>query len=414
MTRVGQVIASLALLLAACGDLDTAYGVRTGESLNGVRVLHDALAARTSLRDAWLLTPALDDADLLVYVATDHALPDAEASLWLQDWLAAAKSPRQVLIVVRDGNVTGQVCRRWAAEKRRSGQAEAAARLEARARAEQDDHVEVPEIATDTDLFLMVTQEVAPVTKLDGLGLADAPTTLTLGAWLDPEDDGEVLIRADGKPFAVSWPIGDQGELLVVANATGLVDGALPDPRARQLLQALLDEVLRYQPQPTPNAVWLGSLRVRDAEPPELNMLSFLTMSPFAWPLWHLLVLLLVVVLARAAWLGRREARQNLEIARFSRHVDALAGHMARAAAHDPTVAHDAATALAAATGRAPPPDELPTADAAVAWLHTLAEVRDHASNIHGVPPEEHTRGPVRNAPGPTPGSLVSRKGDDV
>ncbi len=358
-----------ALLLTACADLDTTYGTRTGTSINGVRVLHDALATRTHLRDAWLLTPQLDDADLLVYVATDHALPDLATSDWLVDWLEAGKTPRQVVLVLRDGNVTGALCRRWANGMRLGGQLDAAQRLEARAHAEAADHVAVPAVVSDTDLFVLATRETAPVERLDGLGLTEAPTTLTLGAWLDPEDDGEVLLTADDHPLAVSWPVGEHGALLVVANATGLVDGALPDPRARKLLAALLDEIVAYHPAPQPTAVWLGSLHVRDTAPPDLNMLGFLGRAPFAWPLWHLLALLAVAVLARAAWLGRREPRANAEVARFSRHVDALAGHLARAAAKDPRVARDAAAALAAATGRAPPPDDLTSAAEAVAWL---------------------------------------------
>ncbi len=355
--------------LVACGDLDTTYGARTGHSINGVRVLHDALEARTTMRDAWLLSPGLDDADLLVYIATEHELPDTQASLWLQDWLADGETARQAVIIVRDGNVTGTLCRRWSAEMRKAGQTEMAERLDARAEADRGDQVTLPEIVSETDLFVMATRESAPVQKLDGLGLSEAPTTLMLGASLDPEDDGDVLISADDQALAVAWPIGEHGQLLVVANATGFVDGALPDPRARKLLQALLDEILRYHGEHKPKAVWLGSMRVRESEPPELNMLSFLAMAPFAWPLWHLLALLLVVVLARAAWLGRREGRRDVEVVRFSRHVDALAGHMARASAKDPEVARDAAAAWAAAVGRPPPPETLATADDAIAWL---------------------------------------------
>ena len=372
------------LFLLGCSDLDTTYGARTGESVNGVRVLRAELEARTELRDAYLLSPHSADADLLFYFATDHNLPDVNASDWLQKWLMSGDSPRQVVIILRDGNVTAPLCRRWAEEMRKSAKAEMADRLEARAAAEENDHVSVPAEVSDTDLFLVATRETAPVQTLEGLGLTEAPTLLTLGAWIDPEDDGEVLIAADDQPFAVGFPwfatpVADDaddevhGRLVVVANATALVDGAMPDPRARKMLAALLDEILFFHGEKPPRAVWLGSLRVREADPPELNMLSFLWMPPFAWPLWHLLALLLVVVLARAAWLGRKEALRDREIARFSRHVDALATHMARAAVADHAVAQDAAVALAAAMNRPPPPQTVRSADDAVQWLAQTA-----------------------------------------
>jgi hypothetical protein len=363
----------LPFCLLGCSDLDTTYGARTGDSINGVRVLRAELEARTDLRDAYLLSPHSADADLLFYFATDNNLPDFNASDWLQKWLLEGEeSPRQVVIILRDGNVTAPLCRRWAAEMRKSAQVEMANRLDARARAEQNDHVNVPDQVSDTDLFVVATRETAPVRTVDGLGLTEAPTLLTLGAWLEPEDDGDVLIAADDEPFAVAWPMGENAQLLVVANATALVDGAMPDPRARRLLAALLDEIARFHGDKKPRAVWLGSLRVREADPPDLNMLSFLWMPPFAWPLWHLLALLLVVVLGRAAWLGRKEALRDRETARFSRHVDALATHMARAAVDDHAVAQDAAVALAAAMNRPPPPQTVRSADDAVQWLaHT-------------------------------------------
>lgn len=371
MTTLGRALFFL-VFFSACSDLDTSYGARSGDSINGVRVLREELEARTDLRDAWLLSPRSAEADLLFYFATDNELPDAKASQWLHKWLEEAKTPRQVVIVLRDGNVTAPLCRKWAAEMRKSAQPEMADRLEARAIAEESDHVHLPAEVSATDLFVVATRETAQVHKLEGLGLSEPPTLLTLGASIDPEDDGDVLIAADDEPFAVAWAVGDDAQLVVVANATALVDGAMPDPRARKLLMALLDEVLRFYDGKKPNAVWLGSLRVREADPPELNMLSFLTMSPFAWPLWQLLALLLVVVLARAAWLGRKEALHDRETARFSRHVDALAAHMARAAGKDPAVAQDAAVALAAAMNRPPPPQTVRSADDAVAWLaHT-------------------------------------------
>ena len=360
------LLCAAVLALAGCGDLETGYGLRQGESVNGLRALHDELASRCDQRDAWLLSPRLDERELVVHVANGTELPAADACTWIRTWLEDAEGPRQVVIVLRDGNVAPFLCRKWSGEARNEGLDELAARLDARAEREDADTVGATTTPRQCGLFATDRREPAPVRTLHGLGLSQAPATLRLTAYPvvpppaaspveadqdsdedEAEDTGTVLIAADGLPLMAAWKFGEHGRLVVVANATGLVDGALADPTARRFTQAVIDEILRFHGGAKPRSAWVGSLRVREEDPKDLSLFSLLAKEPFSWALWHLFALLVVVVLAKSAWLGRREARRDRRAARFARHIDALAEHLAAESRHDPAVLRATANAIA-------------------------------------------------------------------
>lgn len=360
------------LLLSACGDLDTTYAARTGDSVNGVRVLRAELQARTELHDAWLLSPRLDDRELLVHVQTDSGLPDKATCDWLTTWLSEGAHPRQAVLILHDGNVAPFLCRKWSNEAQAEGLTSLSELLDQRAMKEDHDIVEAQGESETCSLFTRLRGKMAATKKITGLGLdgMDAPVTVRVGSHPDPGAEGKVLVAVDGIPLAVAYEMDEVNRLVVVANASGLVDGALADPRARRLTTALVNDVLAFHDH-RPLAAWVGSLRVREAEPQDVNLLSFLRISPFAWPLWHLLILLAVTALAAAAWLGRREVRRNRQGERFARHIDALGQQYADAARQDPALVREVAAALATAWGRPPPPKTITDTDAALAWLAT-------------------------------------------
>ena len=369
MSRVLFVCLSL-LVLSACGDLDTSYAAREGDSVNGVRVLRAELQARTQLHDAWLLSPRLDDRELLIHVQTGSGLPDEATCTWLTKWLGEGEHPRQVVLILRDGNVAPYLCRTWSSEARAEGLVPLAHALAQRAQKEDDDVVVSQGESETCALFTRQRGVMTEGKHLTGLGLEGmhVPATLRVGSHPDAGPDGKVLIAVDGVPLVVAYEIDEVNRLVIVANASGLVDGALADPRARRLTQAILTNILAFHHH-RPLAAWVGSLRVREAEPQDVNLLSFLRIAPFAWPLWHLLILLAVCVLASAAWLGRREVRHHRQGERFVRHIDALGQQYADAARHDPALAHEAVTALATAWGRPLPSEKITDTDDALAWL---------------------------------------------
>lgn len=423
------------LLLTGCGDpLDARYGVTEPGSVNGCAVLHQVLKERTNLRDAVVIGPRLErDGELLIHLARGHALPDDEACAWLEDWLRAEEA-RQAVIILRSGTLTSWLCRRWAEQARseaRRGGASAVA-LEALAgqlerRAEAEDGVQ-SFIADGTCPLFAVKRHVPGVAQgISGLGLEQVPQAMRvtgsfrIGGWAEadtpersvekataPRDGGsdgggrtrrtetpkparktvvvEPLITlvtsagvagavegTTGKvPWAIAIPYGES-RLVVVLDALPLLDGAQPDPAARRLLNTLVDHLLEFHGE-NPHTTWISNLRVRGEGGPPNPMLAVLTSAPVSYISWHFVVFLVVLALAGAAWLGRREAPTETRHDRFSRHVLALAARL-RDGGHAAWCAR--AIARAALRHRAQPP-ALADEQEARRWLLSLTDAPAH------------------------------------
>ncbi len=383
MIRFAVVAFVVAIALTGCGgQLDTTYAAEKPGSVDGASVLFSRLAQRTRLRQASQLHPRLaEGCELIVHLADAPALPSAEACTWIRDWLEAADG-RQAVLILRGESPAPLLCRRWAAEAR----AEAArlggpvgadltglaGRLDRAASAADPPVWPAPgkDGRLTCPLFSLLP---APGQAATGFAfgpepMARAPYTLRAGPRIEALD-AVPLIRttlADGRvvPWAVAVTFGSS-RLIVAVNASPLLDGALPDAQARVLLGGLIDAVAGWpERKEPPAAVWLGSLRVRAGEPEATNPL---TMAFTRWPLalasWHLLALVVLWLLARAWWLGRRETPHDGRNASFGAHVDALADQLAGERQHQA-----AARAIARAHGL-PAPPHLRDADAARAWL---------------------------------------------
>lgn len=165
--------------------------------------------------------------------------------------------------------------------------------------------------------------------KRDGhLGLS--PTEPEYDEWEDWEDDVvdpepelmDVWLADDrGVPlvFACTY---DGGRVIVVTTATWLTDGALVDPVARQLAEALIDATDTGADQ---RAMFIRSVSVSIEDyQPTPTFVSMLTHFPFGVIGLHALVLVVLYLLAKRLWLGRREAPEDHEHERFLRHLEAL------------------------------------------------------------------------------------------
>lgn len=431
------------LLVSGCGDpLDSRYGVTDPGSINGCAVLHEVFKSRTSLRDAEVLGgPRLEETgELLIHVARTPVLPNEEACEWLEDWLNAEEG-RQALLILRSGNLTGWLCRRWANQARQEAgrsPAEAAKltalaeQLEKRAEAETD------KLLFDTHsescpLFRVKRGPVTVPTAIAGLDLEQVPLAMRVTGTLsvgpepvtdkagknsktakpaDDEDENEDAVELEPLitltattsstgveaatatvPWAIAIPYGES-RLVVVLDALPLLDGAQPDPAARSLLNALVESVTDFH-GPDPHTTWVKFLRIRGEGGPPNPMLAVLTSPPIAYISWHFVVFLVVLALAGAAWLGRREAPTETRQDRFSRHVLALATRL-RDGAHAAWCAR--AIARAALRQRQPPPALL-NADEARAWLLSLSDdaastgKTDKTASRPASPPSASTRG---------------------
>lgn len=428
-SRFPVVILTLVLLFTSgCGDpLDSRYGVIDPGSINGCSVLHDLFKSRTNLRDAEVIGPRLQaDGELLVHLVRHDSVPDDESCAWLEEWLLD-QDGRQAVLILRGGTLTSWLCRRWAAEARAeaqrlpvgAAQLEALAeRLDKRAEAEDDSSL------FDTDdgscpLFTLKRHAPTVPVAITGLGLTRVPQTMRITGSLtiggntaveppekkspaaeagpeadntvkptpksDDEDDDEretdalislststgtggVETAIKDVPWAVAITYGES-RLVVVLDALPLLDGAQPDPAARTLLTALVDEVTAFHGE-HPHTTWVRSLRIRGEGGPPNPMLAVLTSAPISYISWHFVVFLVVLALAGAAWLGRREAPRETRHDRFSRHVLALAARL-RDGAYAAWCAR--AIARAALRHRKPPPALL-NDDEARRWLLSLTD----------------------------------------
>lgn len=382
------LLVGVMLLLAGCGDkLVTTYGTTEPGSINGCAVLHRVLEQRTDLRNTWRLSPRLEECDLLVHVARSNALPDEETCAWLRTWLTEA-SDRQAVLVLRDGNLAPWLCRRWAAEARAEAIAVPAAAeqlgklasdLERRAEAEEETG---SGRRSTCDLFALERGAALEPTAISGLGLTRVPQVMRVASRVThlkavPLISVELPGQPKSRPWAVSIPIGN-GRLVVVADALPLLDGAQPDPAARRLLTALVDALLDEHGG-KPATAWVAHLSVPGADEHPNPMLALLTRPPVSWITWHMIALLVVLALAGAAWLGRREAPRDARHDRFSRHVQALAGRL-RDAGQASWCARIIARVVLRDRVRGEPPT---TAAAACEWLAQAASTSETNDPLH-------------------------------
>jgi hypothetical protein len=410
--RLAPLLAVLTLLVGCGKDFSTTYGTTdpAQKSVNGVVLLRHACAQVWQLRASWMLSPRLEDDGLgcLIHVMSDPGLPDASAVAWLYDWLDAVPG-RQAVIVLRDGNIAPWLCTRWAgqarSEAKRVGPPEdqtlitLAERLERRAISEaeptavaaelgflaapaHDDPDEdlSAEIDDPTAMLDLIPRASTPVARISGLGLTAVPPTLTIGA--APSRTGLApLVTVDPRGGGMAVPLisaEDIGEsrLILVANATGLVDGAQADPAARALLAALVGEINEYahDHQAPTGAAWVGRLAVRHGEEEQVDMLSLLFATPpISYVAWHLIAALAVFLLWRGRFLGRREAPPPVDRQRFISHVAALAEQLAHG-----RHARAAAAEIAAWRGLPPPSQSNSPTDHMHRLDAQLGKTKDH------------------------------------
>jgi hypothetical protein len=375
-------LAALALLLAGCGDpLKTGYGDDDGQSINGLRVLTATWTEAFGARSEYRLGPRLERCALLMHAQRQGEIPGERESAWIRNWLEA-EDGRQFVLVLRDGNITKWLCSRWAAEARaEAAKAEdplaqkltdLADELERRGGQDSEKPLVEPGKTGGCALFNVIGSTAQPAAKVHGLLDGEAPATMATSSDLTAKDVPTLIEveNADGsrRAWAISREIGG-GRLVVIANATPLLDAALVDKRARQLLDALTTDIRTWRDgHGGGEAAWVTRLAVREheAKPPNIVAMLFGT-PPFSWISLHFLGLALAVLAYKAGWLGRISAPRNDAGERFTRHVDALAWHLRQSNALE-----TCATALAQNAGREldRPPSNLEDAREMAEQLH--------------------------------------------
>lgn len=175
---------------------------------------------------------------------------------------------------------------------------------------------------------------VDPEAGDDGSDARDEPTAdrlESLGYVLhEPVRNERVARAAAGRPLvsvrSVSARTGGESQVILVANASFLLNYSLVDPDHRDLAGGLIDElgtgrdvVFFEPPPPGSGGSWLWGDKPFTGPSP----LEALTKPPMGWVFLHFLIAGLLLLLARSAWLGRRRSEPDDPVVPFADHVRA-------------------------------------------------------------------------------------------
>jgi hypothetical protein len=334
------VLALACLVASGCSPgLDTSYGHLRGASVNGTGAFAEMLRGRGhEVRAAVRLTDELNDwADVIVRFAPYPGPPEQEEAGWYARWLDEGPE-RSLVYIPYDYNALADYWSDVLAHLPK----DAAASLRTRAEKLRDrakawtDHIprRPKEVAGATDWFAVIPASRPP-----------APCKRLQGPWADGVDasqaavpvhetlkvDAETVLLACGKDkeaLAMEWTRYKGSQVLVLANASFLLNAALMNPARRPLAGQVVD--------------WVGDGPQRVAFVEGLNVLGGGPEAPSIWRIlervasirWvavQMLVLGLAACLARAPRLGRPRPEPPSGADRPAAHAEALGALLARA-----------------------------------------------------------------------------------
>jgi Domain of unknown function (DUF4350) len=335
-------------------QLPTAYGRRRGvdysRSVNGTAVLAD-LFKRAGHRVTTFgrFSPKLEEADVIVWVASNFKAPTTEQREFLETWLAEGTEERTVVYIGRDYDAAVDY---WesAISQVPPAQADEALRRQAEARAAAEAaRAKMP--AKEYARWFTMNRDAKPP-KIDQLsgpwaeGIDAKQAALHLEGRLaipqeadrnasDPKlpQKFETLL-ASGAGALVTRVVDDDwkaGQLLVVANGSFLLNYPLVNHEHRKLAAKLVAEcgapgrVVFIEGGPDGPAVL-------DKEPAGgiPNVLELLKVWPLNAILLHVTVLGIILCLARSPIFGRPRELPADSPTNFGKHVAALGQLLAR------------------------------------------------------------------------------------
>ena len=331
--------ALIALGVSGCGsELDATYGKSRGTSLNGTSVLTSMLRdSGHEVRTAIRLNDELADwAEGIVRFAPYPGPPARDEAMWYRNWLAAGPD-RWLIYVVRDfdsvaeywKNVrndladSSEASRREEAEQNRSAAADWVARLPEKAKPAAD---LVEWFAAD-----MAWDPPRVCTKLSGpwaAGIDAAAAGLTVHEPLKTAR-GSILLVGDGKALVVDKVIG-QGNVLVIANGSFLLNEAIVNPARRPLT----GRVIQWAAREAKQVALVEGAFVLGGEAATPTIWDLLRRIPsLRWVAIQVGLAALLASLARAPRLGRPRPDPPSGADRPAEHALALGALLARAKA---------------------------------------------------------------------------------
>lgn len=359
LPAAGVGIAILVILLGAFlgarrdEPLPTIYGRRrggdAGRSVNGTGVLSEMFkSAGHRVTTFTRLSPKLERYDAIVWFPDTFKPPTTEQRHYLEQWLKNGYG-RTVIYVGRDYNaaldywdhIAPDVPPELKAETRRR-QAEARAAWEAARSSMPDKEYATWFTARRDERPFEVKSLEGPFA--DGIdpkqveiqleGRLDVPVEKDRATNDDPLPEVDVLLSASGAPLITritNEPDWEEGQILVVANGSFLLNYPLINHEHRQLAGRLIDEC--------GVDARIAFVESQGSGPPIVEKeptrgfptaLELLKIWPLNAILLHLVVLGLVLCLARSPIFGRPRELPADPTTDFGKHVQALGKLLAR------------------------------------------------------------------------------------
>jgi len=335
--RSSTLLAVVMLLVSGCGleVVDTTYGRARDKSINGTGALAELFRGRGhAVRTAVRLSDELADwADVIVRFAPDAGPPEQKEAEWYLRWLNQI-GDRRMIYVVRDYSALADYWRETLDHLPKAGADDLRSRA-ATLRDEaikQDEHEAVwaKKVARPEDWFAVNPSKDPPTTSktLEGSWSEGVdPSRARLPRHETLKVDSEtVLLEGDGKPLVIDWTLFNESRVLVAANASFLVNGALLNPARRPLAM----RTVRWVGDEPLNVAFVEGRYLLSGPPAGPSVFSLLTIWPFGWVVAQLLVLGLAACLARAPRLGRPRPEPSSGEDRPVAHPEALGSLLAR------------------------------------------------------------------------------------
>jgi hypothetical protein len=332
-------------------SLNAAYGRRSGrgaDSVNGTSVLAHMFALRGfRVRTADRLSPKLrKTADVIVWAPDSFHPPSAKHREYLERWLAGGYE-RTLIYIGRDYDAAPVYWKSVASSASAEDAKKMAKLADEATKSHELDRGSMP--SKEYARWFTVNGKGKPrmVKELSGPwaeGIDAAQADISLHGRLDlpveadatgdgdplPPDEVEPLLVGDGDPLVFrlhdfAW---DEGQVIVVANGSFLLNYPLINPEHRKLAASLIDECGGSE------AVFLESgssgPEILEKDPPQTGGLAMLRIWPLNAMVIHLTVFGIVLCLAYWPIFGRPKELPGENPADFGRHVTSLGQLMAR------------------------------------------------------------------------------------
>jgi hypothetical protein len=319
-------------------DVDTTYGRSRGQSINGTGVLAEILKAKGhEVRVALKSNQSVADwASVIVRFAHHPGPIDRKEAEWFQNWLNA-RPDRRLIYVPQDYDAGPEFWQAMLDAQPKGTDPEAIKRIEAKRKNSRTWILELP------------PRSKTPAKLSDWFEFESKPkeeTCKTLeGPWaegVDPTASAiprhevfkvlggeEVYLSGDGQPLAIGWTFANNSRVLVIANASFLLNASLLNHARRPLTMKLVDS---FGEKPEHVAFLEGQqvgIGSGDDES-ETSPFHLLKVPPFGWLTLHFGVFLGIFAFSLAFRLGRPFPEAPSGVERPSAHPEALGALLAK------------------------------------------------------------------------------------